>query len=302
MRICILGAGQWGRCVAALLEEKGYDVEFRHHTDRRWPQPLDALLLALPVQHFRQTLVRFPPPACPILSLAKGLELPEALRPSEIVRQVWGENTSVGALSGPNFASEIAQRLPTAAVVAAEREEVSLLFQRILHCHRYRVYRSTDLIGVELAGALKNVYAIAGGICVGLGLGDNALASLLTRSLAEMTRLGRRLGARPATFRGLAGVGDLFLTGTSDQSRNRRLGKLVAQGLPVDLALQRIGSVVEGYPTTKSVVRAARFENVRKPIATEVYQILYEGKPPKAALSQLVEPIPEQEEEEFGES
>jgi glycerol-3-phosphate dehydrogenase (NAD(P)+) len=301
MTICILGEGQWGRAIGALLKEKGYGVVFAHHTQRDWPPSCDFIFLALPVQHIRETLLHFPAPECPILCLAKGLELPEALRVSEVLREIWHPDLPVGALSGPNFACEIGRGLPAAAVVAAENQELCQRFQALLHCHRYRVYCSTDLVGVEVAGALKNVYAIAGGLCAGLGLGDNALASLLTRSLAEMSRLGRQLGAQRATFWGLAGVGDLLLTATSDQSRNRRLGKLLAQGVPLAAALERIGSVVEGYPTAKSVYGAARFQGVRKPIATEVYRILYEGKPPKEALAHLVEREPRWEEEPWAE-
>jgi glycerol-3-phosphate dehydrogenase (NAD(P)+) len=231
MNIFILGHGAWGTAISQVTGRLGHRTSLVSHTDKGWPDVKpDYLLIALPVQHVRETLGRFPSPGVPVLSLSKGLEIKTGQRVSEIITEAWNE-PRVAALSGPTFAAEIAKGLPAICTIAATSEELAREFQAILHQPSFRTYSSPDLIGVELGGALKNIYAIAGGACHGLNLGQNSLAGLLTRCLAEMTRIGVQAGARAETFAGLSGIGDLMLTATSSQSRNFRMGTLLAQGL-----------------------------------------------------------------------
>ena len=293
MKACVLGAGQWGKAVGHLLERNGHAVEYRHHGDRAWPAGTELVALALPVQHIRESLAQLPAPGVPVLSLSKGLEIATGSRVTEIVGQVWGEG-EYGTLSGPNFAAEIARNLPAAAVVAASREELAEWFQQALHQPSFRLYRSTDLVGVELGGALKNVYAVAAGICAGLKLGENAFAALVTRCLAEMTRIGVSLGGRPETFAGLSGVGDLLLTAGSIQSRNYRIGLELALGKNLETALAETG-VAEGVATARSLHQMATVPASEKPVADRIHAVLFEGLPPLRAVADLQEraPVPE---------
>jgi glycerol-3-phosphate dehydrogenase (NAD(P)+) len=196
--------------------------------------------------------------------------------------------TRVGALSGPTFAAEIAAGQPATCTIAAASDELAREFQSILHQPSFRTYRSADLIGVELGGALKNIYAIAGGACHGLKLGENSLAGLITRCLAEMTRIGVQLGARAETFAGLSGIGDLILTATSPQSRNFRCGTLLAQGQSMKKILPQLGGVCEGVPTTRSVFLNDAIPAETKPIVTQLHAVLYEGVPPREAVRNLL--------------
>ncbi|ACD82242.1 NAD(P)H-dependent glycerol-3-phosphate dehydrogenase [Candidatus Methylacidiphilum infernorum] len=288
MKIGILGQGRWGITIKKLLEENNYEVLGFHHTDTSWGAKLDCLCVALPVQHIRETLFRFPSPRCPVISLSKGLEIGTGKRASEIIKDVW-KDAIVGALSGPNFSEEILAGLPAASVVAAEEVNLGKFFQNIFHSKRFRVYRSTDLVGVELGGALKNIYAIAGGLCYGLKLGENAHASLLTRSLSEMTRLGTAAGGKTETFFGLSGVGDLLLTASSMKSRNFRLGARLASGVSLNEATAMEPTVIEGLPTTISVYKSRLFAQQKKPIADEIYRILYENKKIHESVVDLLE-------------
>ncbi|VVM06895.1 glycerol-3-phosphate dehydrogenase (NAD(P)+) [Methylacidimicrobium cyclopophantes] len=286
--VCILGEGRWGRAAGAILTENGHTTFFVHHTLTAWPRRFELLCLAIPVQHIRETLRRLPAPAVPVLSLGKGLEIRTGFRVTEIVRDVWGTDR-LAALSGPNFAAEIQQGLPAATVAASQDEALAARVQQLFHNRRFRVYRSSDLAGVEIGGALKNVYGIAGGLCTGLELGENASASLLTRCLAEMTRLGLRLGGRAETFAGLSGLGDLILTARSRQSRNFLLGYHLARGISLKEALARIGSVVEGVPTAASVRDNLAVADIKKPVADEIYRILFEGKAIRRSMLDLLE-------------
>ncbi|TFE68204.1 NAD(P)H-dependent glycerol-3-phosphate dehydrogenase [Methylacidiphilum caldifontis] len=288
MKIGILGQGRWGKTIKKLLEENHFKPLSFHHTDTDWKEKLDCLCVVIPVQHVRETLSHFPHPQCPVISLSKGLEVSTGKRVTEIIKDIW-KNAKVGALSGPNFSEEISAGLPAASVVAAEEENLGKFFQNIFHSKRFRVYRSTDLIGVELGGALKNIYAIAGGLCYGLKLGENAHASLLTRSLSEMTRLGIAAGGKAETFFGLSGVGDLLLTASSMKSRNFRLGTRLASGIPLNEATSLESSVIEGLPTTLSVQRSFLFSKQKKPIADEIYRILYENKKIHESVLDLLE-------------
>ena len=288
MRIAIIGRGAWGRAVAQLAGQLQHEVDLLPHTETAWPaQHPDFVLITLPAQHVRETLGHLPAPGVPVLSLSKGLEVKSGLRISQVVTEVWGE-TRVGALSGPNFAGEIMAGQPATCTVAAADDELARAFQSILHQPSFRAYRTSDIIGVELGGALKNVYAIAGGACHGLQLGRNSLAGLITRCLAEMTRIGVLLGAKAETFAGLSGIGDLILTATSEQSRNFRFGTLLAQGLSVEAILPKLGGVCEGVPTIRSVFLNASIPAESKPIATQLHGVLHEKVPPLEAVRNLL--------------
>jgi glycerol-3-phosphate dehydrogenase (NAD(P)+) len=288
MNIVILGRGAWGRAIAGVVERLEHRAVLVGHTDTAWPDIApDYVLIALPVQHVRETLARFPSPGVPVLSLSKGLEIATGERVSQVVTEAWRE-PRVAALSGPTFASEIAAGLPAICTIAAEDEKLARDFQAVLHQPSFRTYTSGDLIGVELGGALKNIYAIAGGACHGLNLGQNALAGLLTRCLAEMTRIGVNAGARAETFAGLSGIGDLMLTATSVMSRNFRFGAMLAQGLKVDEILPQLGGVCEGLPTTRSVHLNSAIPSDSKPIVTHLHAVLYEGMPIDKAVKGLL--------------
>jgi glycerol-3-phosphate dehydrogenase (NAD(P)+) len=288
MNIVILGRGAWGRAMADVIRGRGHEVALVGHDAAEWPEGnLDYVFLALPVQNVRETLARFPSPNVPVLSMSKGLDIETGRRVSELVTAAWGE-TRVAALSGPTFAGEIAAGLPAICTIAAEDETLARQFQDILHQPSLRAYTSGDLIGVELGGALKNVYAIAGGACRGLKLGQNALAGLLTRCLAEMTRIGVQSGARAETFAGPSGIGDLMLTATSEQSRNFRYGHMLALGLKADEILPRLGGVCEGVPTTRSVHLNSAIPADAKPIITQLHAVLYEGMPIAEAVRNLL--------------
>lgn len=288
MNIFILGHGAWGRAIGQVAERLKHHVTFVSHHDKQWPESRpDYILLALPVQHVRETLGHFPPPGAPVLSLSKGLEIATGQRVSQIITEVWGE-PRVAALSGPTFASEIALGLPATCTIAAQNDDLAQQFQNILHQPSFRTYRSSDLIGVELGGALKNIYAIAGGACHGLKLGQNSLAGLITRCLAEMTRIGVQAGAKAETFSGLSGLGDLMLTATSDQSRNFRFGTLLAEGLSVEQILPKLNGVCEGLPTTRAVYLNNNIPADSKPIVTQLHAVLYEGVPPIDAVKKLL--------------
>ncbi|HEX4139907.1 MAG TPA: NAD(P)H-dependent glycerol-3-phosphate dehydrogenase [Candidatus Methylacidiphilales bacterium] len=288
MNIVILGRGAWGRAIAGVVERLGNQPVLIGHADEAWPDvKADYVLIALPVQHVRETLARFRAPGVPVLSMSKGLEITTGERVSEIITEAWDE-PRVAALSGPTFASEIAAGLPAICTIAAEDEKLARDFQAVLHQPSFRIYTSGDLVGVELGGALKNIYAIAGGACHGLNLGQNALAGLLTRCLAEMTRIGVDAGARAETFAGLSGIGDLMLTATSATSRNFRFGAMLAQGLKADEILPQLGGVCEGMPTTRSVFLNSAIPADSKPIITHLHAVLYEGMPIDKAVKGLL--------------
>ncbi len=288
MNIIIMGRGAWGSTIGRLAERLGHKVVFFSHKDAAWPDlRADFVLLALPVQHVRETLNKFAPPGVPVLSLSKGLEITTGERVSRIITEAWGERR-VGALSGPGFSAEIDMGLPATCTVAAEDDDLARQFQSILHQPSFRIYRSTDLLGVELGGALKNVYAIAGGACQGLRLGQSGQAGLLTRCLAEMTRLGVHAGARAETFSGLSGMGDLILTATSEQSRNFRFGKMLAEGLTVEEILPKLRGVCEGVPTMRAVYLNGAIPAEDKPIVTQLHAVVYEGVPPADAVRNLL--------------
>jgi glycerol-3-phosphate dehydrogenase (NAD(P)+) len=320
--IAILGDGAWGTAIALLLarnpehrvtlwsarEENGRLLQERRENVRLLPgvpiPPIvqlttdlaqavagsDLWVSAIPTVYLRATLVRIAasvPTGPPVLSLAKGLENSTFLRPTEIITQVLGiEKTAV--LSGPSHAEEISRGLPASVVAASHESEVAEWIQQHFSTERFRVYTNPDPIGVELAGALKNVIGIAAGINDGLGLGDNAKAALLTRGLVEMTRFAVALGAQARTFSGLAGLGDLITTCVSPYGRNHRVGQRLARGERWADIQASMNMVAEGAFTARSVHDRAAQIGIDMPITTEVYRVLYENKEPLRAVSDLM--------------
>lgn len=324
----ILGAGSLGTALARLLSPKlGSVLLVSHHADcaeginlhHRNPrylqdvvlppnirattghrEALDAPLVvfAVPTRAIRSEAEKLAalglPESTPLLSCAKGIERSTGERMSEILREVFPRNP-VGILTGPNHAEEIACDRVTCAVVASTDPRLAEALQDLFTLPHFRVYTSDDVAGVELGGAVKNVYAIAAGMAHGLGLGDNAVAALVTRALAEMTRLGVALGGRKDTFAGLSGVGDLIVTCFSKHSRNHRVGFALGTGSTLEEAVNALGMVAEGVPNTLSIHEAARKAGVRTPILDAVHSILYQGKPAAEAMRDLLtrDPRPE---------
>lgn len=221
-----------------------------------------------------------------IVTCSKGIEKDTNLLMSEILASVL--SCPVGALSGPNHAEDIVLGLPSLTLVGFDDIEIAKAVQQHLSSPALRIYTTTDVVGMQLGGAMKNVFALAGGICAGLGLGDNARAALATRALAEMTRMGMARGGRMETFMGLSGMGDLVVTCYSEHSRNLTAGRLIAEGVPMEECQKRIGQVVEGIPNTLSVYQLAHSLGVRTPLTDAMYDILYSGKPARQALDELM--------------
>jgi glycerol-3-phosphate dehydrogenase (NAD(P)+) len=321
-RVAVLGAGAWGTAIAAVLSAR-LDVALwardpaqaaalsRTRRNERYlpgiPLPpavsvsadLDEavkgaalLLAATPVAGLREVLAKLNQP---LVWLCKGFEERTGLLPHEIAAQTMGPQARCGALSGPSFAAEVARGLPCALTLASVDAQFAREAAAMLHGGRMRVYYSTDLVGVEIGGALKNVMAIAAGISDGLGLGLNARAALITRSLAEMARLGAALGGSAETFFGLAGAGDLILTATGELSRNRRVGLELAQGRALQDILSHLGHVAEGVRSAKEVTRLARSKGVDMPVSNAVAAVLEERLTPAKAVELLLSRDPKQE-------
>ena len=251
---------------------------------------IDLCVAVVPTVYLRETLKPLGSVlsnSVPILSLAKGVENQTFQRPTEILHQLTG-GERLAVLSGPSHAEEVSRGMPTSVVAASANIDLAQWVQERFTTERFRVYTNQDIIGVETAGALKNVIAIAAGISDGLGFGDNAKAALLTRGLVEMARFGVALGGEQTTFYGLAGLGDLMTTCVSPHGRNRRVGLRLAAGEPLDAILKSTEMVAEGVYTTRSVYERTRAMGIEMPIVTEVYRMLYEGKPPKQAVSDLM--------------
>ncbi len=232
-----------------------------------------------------------------LVSASKGIENRTLLTMTEIMEEVLPSRLSgrLAALSGPSFAQEVASSIPTAVTIAASEHKLCTRLQDLFTTETFRVYTSLDLIGVQLGGALKNIIAIASGISDGMGFGTNTRAALITRGLAEMSRLGMRLGANPLTFAGLAGLGDLVLTCTGDLSRNRQVGLKLGQGRSIDTILKEMSMVAEGVKTTNSVYAMAEKYKVEMPITNQVYRVLYQGLDPKDAVNELLTRPPREE-------
>jgi glycerol-3-phosphate dehydrogenase (NAD(P)+) len=321
-RIAILGSGGMATACAVLLSERSKcEVRIwtrsaeraaeliRDHENRKQlpgvPIPLgvrisgdisevvdraDLCVAAIPTRFLRDTLTPLSsaiPDGLPVVSVAKGLEIGTLMRPSQIILDVFGPRDVV-ALGGPSHAEEIARRLPAGVVAASAERQMAENVQTLFNTDRFRVYTNTDIVGVELAGAIKNVIAIAAGICDGLGFGDNAKSGLVTRGLVEMTRFGTALVAEAETFSGLAGLGDLVTTCFSRHSRNRHVGECLGKGQLLNQIVAEMNGVAEGVTTTRSVVELAHQRGIEMPIATEVYAVLFEQKSPAEATASLM--------------
>ncbi|MGA1392176.1 MAG: NAD(P)H-dependent glycerol-3-phosphate dehydrogenase [Phycisphaerales bacterium] len=248
----------------------------------------EVLVSAIPVQFLRPVWTRFPAGRAPVVSVSKGIETSTLERPSEILAEL-RPGTSTCVLSGPTIASELARRLPATMVAASDDDHLARTVQALFLASWMRVYTSPDPLGVEIAGAAKNVIAIAAGILDGLEAGFNAKSALLARGLAEIVRLGRALGARSETFSGIAGVGDLATTCFCPEGRNRTCGEAIGRGVSLDEHLGSIDSVVEGVETSKAICRLAADRDVEMPIAEAVRRVLFEGLPPRDALAGLMQ-------------
>jgi glycerol-3-phosphate dehydrogenase (NAD(P)+) len=252
----------------------------------------EVVILAVPSQCIREVarLTRsFIHPRCYLVNAAKGLENNTCLRLSQVLCEELPEFTGrLTVLSGPSHAEEVSRGIPTAVVVAAQDQKAAEYIQDVFMASSFRVYTNSDLVGVELGGALKNIIALGAGIAEGLGFGDNTKAALITRGLTEIARLGVALGANPLTFLGLTGVGDLVVTATSMHSRNRRAGILLGQGFALQEALQKVGMVVEGITTTSAACKLASRCGIEMPITEQTYQVLFAGLPPQVAVSNLM--------------
>ncbi len=240
------------------------------------------ILIVVPSHAFNEILAQIRPHLQPhhrLIWATKGLERDTGRLLQTVVEEQLGVQYPLAVLSGPTFAKELAQGLPTAITLASNNENFALEFQTRIHCSKhFRVYVNSDMIGVQLGGAIKNVIAIGAGISDGMGFGANARTALITRGIAEISRLGMSLGANPNTFTGMSGLGDLMLTCTDNQSRNRRFGLMLGEGLDAQAAMQKIGQVVEGFYNTKETYLLAQRQGVEMPITEQIYQILFCGK------------------------
>ena len=318
MTLTVIGAGAWGTALARLLAQNGHRVVLWGHdpgcleeirrtgrNDRYLPgielprelnletdlkhavAGADGVVIAVPSKAFREVTSSLGDFNGIAASVTKGVEYETGLTMSGVLKQTW-PHAQVGALSGPTLAMEVAQGIPAAIVAAHDNEEGARKLQAFFHSATFRVYTSTDLLGVELGGALKNVIAIAAGMSDGLGFGDNSKAALVTRGIVEIRRLGVACGAQPETFSGLSGLGDLAVTCFSRLSRNRGLGEKLGRGENIDEILVRTVTVAEGYPTARSAMHLARRMKVETPIIDAVYAVLYEKKPVPQALHDLM--------------
>lgn len=291
MKIAIIGKGAWGQGIGSLLERNGHSITYIERGES-WPKELsvDWIFVALPCQVLRERFAKLELPLAPLVSLTKGIEIETGLTASELLQQILPKHKIV-VVSGPSLAHEVAEGRPTVVVAASHEEDLARQVQILLRSRTLRVYRSQDTMGVELGGALKNVYAIAAGMAEGLNVGENGKAALVTRSLAEMVRLSaiwEAKGAKKETFFGLSGMGDLVLTAYSGHSRNHQVGLAIAQGKDLQQALNEATGVAEGVFTTRALYEIVKQRQMRAPILTEIYRVLYEKKSPQMALNDLM--------------
>ena len=319
--IAVIGAGSWGTTLACLLSDKGYDVSLWVHDNAlaeniretrknnaylpdidipdniRVTNSLEEalsrgryVLNAVPAQYVRGVFSEGVPNLLEesiIVSLSKGIERGTLLTVSSILKEL--SNRPIAVLSGPSFAKEVIKKSPTAVTLATQDRNSGYLLQEVFNLNNFRVYTHDDMIGVEIGGALKNVMAIASGISDSLGLGNNARASLITRGLAEMTRLGVAMGAQERTFSGLSGIGDLVLTCTSFLSRNYTVGTQLGQGMKIKDIVKQMKYIAEGITTAESSYELAKKYNIEMPIVEQVYKVIYEDKAPLLAVRNLME-------------
>ncbi|OOR98253.1 glycerol-3-phosphate dehydrogenase [Haemophilus paracuniculus] len=321
--VAILGAGSYGTALAIALARNGQTTYLWGHNphkmaemartrtnqeflpDIAFPEALQIdsdlaetlakvrdILLVVPSHVFSQVLAQIKPLLRPdhrIMWATKGLERDTGRLLQSVVEEILGTNYPLAVLSGPTFAKELAQGLPTAIALAANDAEFADQMQQRIHCSKaFRVYLNADMVGVQLGGAIKNVIAIGAGISDGMGFGANARTALITRGLAEISRLGQTLGANPTTFMGMASLGDLVLTCTDNQSRNRRFGLMLGQGKTAEQAMAEIGQVVEGFYNTKEAFLLAQRQGVEMPIVEQIYQMLFCGKHAKEVVASLL--------------
>lgn len=320
MKTTVLGSGGWGTALALVLCDNGHDVTLWSHSPEKAGQmaqtrensllkgvllpeslhitgELDCLsdaelvISAPPSFAVRATGEKIRPylrPETVLVTVSKGIERETGLRMSQVLQETTGSIRKVVALSGPSHAEEVGRKLPTGCVSACPDRAAARFVQDAFMNDYFRIYTSYDIIGVELAAALKNVVALSCGICTGLGLQDNTKALLMTRAMAEITRLGEQLGGTRRTFGGLAGMGDLIVTCTSLHSRNYRAGILIGQGKSVQTAMEEVGAVVEGYYAAESVYQLAEKEQVEMPICRCAYEVLYRGKQARDVVRELM--------------
>lgn len=318
--ITIVGAGSWGLAIGLLLNGEGHNVTFwcyseqekeeilQHRENKRCLPgikiPLEInfttcmkealaesniVVLAVPSKGVRTTTVNMKPylrKDVIVVNVAKGVEEGSLLRLSEVIEEVIPNPVVV--LSGPSHAEEVARHIPTAVTVSSKNLEYAYKIQDLMMTKYFRVYTNADIIGIEIGGALKNVIALATGIIDGMGFGDNTKAALMTRGIAEMTRLGTSMGGDAATFAGLTGIGDLIVTCTSGHSRNRRAGELIGQGYTMEEAIKKVNMVVEGVPTTKACYDLMKKYEVEMPILEAIYSVIFENKPVKETIYNLM--------------
>jgi glycerol-3-phosphate dehydrogenase (NAD(P)+) len=319
-RTAVLGAGAWGTALAAIWARRGNEVLLWGHNAERaaraqqervnaeylpgveLPPSLtvtselrdcagaDLIVFVTPSTALRTVAENLRPhlsPGAVLLSCTKGIEHGSGKRMSEIMAEVLPQHT-VAALSGPNLAVEVVRDLPSATVLGCREAACAEELQQYLGSHTFRIYSSDEVVGIELGGALKNVFAIAAGVSDGFGLGDNSKAALVTRALAEMLRLGSAMGGQERTFYGLSGAGDLIATCFSRLSRNRRVGERLGKGETLDAITASGPTIAEGVPTTKSAYECAKRLGVETPVINLIYEVLYEGKSPKQALQEVL--------------
>lgn len=329
MKVAVLGNGGFGTAMALVLHKAGHELTLWGHDSvytasiaatRRNPRYLDevelppairvtsdggaaladarVVLVAVPTQHIRQVIGELAgavPPSAAVVSLAKGLEQKTGKRPSQVLADLAGDAGRVFVLSGPSHAEEVARSVPTTVVVAGPDGEHLAALQAALSTPTFRVYRNSDVLGIELCGAVKNVMALAAGIADGLGYGDNSKAAILARGIVEMARFGVASGADARTFYGIAGVGDLAVTAFSRHGRNRAFGERIGKGETLQQALAASPKVAEGVYTSRVVVEAAQRLGIEMPIAEAVTRILFDGLSPRDAVRALMERDPKAE-------
>lgn len=323
MKVAVMGSGSWGTALGMVLADGGNDVSMwareadvvssindlhvneRYHPGIELPLTMHAssdpqvvladariVILAIPSQTLRENLEKwrgFLADDAVLVSLMKGIELGTVMRMSQVIGEVAQVPVDrIAVLSGPNLAREIAQRQPAATTVASASEESAKLLAEAATTSYFRPYYTTDVIGAEIGGSVKNVIALANGMAVGLGFGENTQSSLITRGLAEMTRLGVALGANPMTFQGLAGIGDLIATCSSSLSRNRTFGENLGKGLTVAQTIERTNQTCEGVKSCQSILDLATRNGVSMPITAEVVKVVHEGMNPQEMLANLM--------------
>ncbi len=326
--LSILGSGSWGTALAQAFsknfenvliwgrdEKTVEDINLKNVNEKYLPDIKlssnisastdintviskgNIVIIAVPTQRVREVLEKVSNKKInkPVISASKGIEISTLKLVSQIIEDVLDiEKEDIFVLSGPSFAKEVALGLPTAVTLAGEEEYAEKL-QEVLNTNSFRLYVSTDINGVQIGGAVKNIIAIATGASDGLGLGNNARASLITRGLYEMTKIAKLFGGKPETLYGLSGLGDLVLTATGNLSRNRTFGYLLGKGLSIEEAFEKVGQVVEGAKTVKAIKKLAEKHNIELPISEVVYKVIYEHLPPKEAVKILMQREPKKE-------